>query len=156
MHQRLHGHCHAEIGLAGTRGANAEDDVALLNHFDVLALHRGFRGNLFFAGRTKTRAGEVIAQAVRAILGDLRKSFAQFFVGELAPFGKESREVFQDTFDRLDVFGITVNGQTMTASVDLNGEQRLEVLDVLVVNAEKRLQASWWKLDFLQMLNLSP
>jgi hypothetical protein len=32
----------------------------------------------------------------------------------------------------------------MTAPVDLDVEQRLEVFDVLVVNAEKRFQAPWW------------
>jgi len=42
------------------------------------------------------------------------------------------------------------------APVDLDIEQRLEVLDVLVVNAEKRFQAAWWKLDLLQLIKLSP
>ena len=30
------------------------------------------------------------------------------------------------------------------------------MFDVLVVNAEKRFQASWWKLDLLQLTILSP
>jgi hypothetical protein len=40
--------------------------------------------------------------------------------------------------------------------VDLNVEQRLEVFDVLVVNAEKRFQSFWWKLNLLQLMKLSP
>ena len=43
----------------------------------------------------------------------------------------------------------------MTAPVYLNVEQRLEILDVLVVNAEQRFQASGWKLDLLQMTTTS-
>jgi hypothetical protein len=38
----------------------------------------------------------------------------------------------------------------------LNGEQRLEVFDVLVVNAEQRFQAFGRKLDLLHLMNLSP
>jgi hypothetical protein len=44
----------------------------------------------------------------------------------------------------------------VSAPVDLNIEQRLEVFDVLVVNAEQRFQALWWKLDLLQLTVLSP
>jgi hypothetical protein len=44
----------------------------------------------------------------------------------------------------------------MPAPVDLDIEQRLEVLDVLVVNAEKRFQPAWWKLNLLQLVKRSP
>jgi hypothetical protein len=30
------------------------------------------------------------------------------------------------------------------------------VLNILVVNAEQRFQAPWWKLDLLQLTKLSP
>jgi len=46
--------------------------------------------------------------------------------------------------------------QAVTATVNLNVEQRLEVFDVLVVNAEQRFQAFGRKLDLLQLMNLSP
>ena len=59
-------------------------------------------------------------------------------------------------FDGGDVFGIAVHSQAVTAAVDLNVEQRLEVFDVLVVNAEQRFQAPGWKLDLLQLMKLSP
>jgi hypothetical protein len=58
--------------------------------------------------------------------------------------------------DRFDVFRFTVNRQGVTAPVNLNIEQRLEILNVLVVNAEKRFQSSWWKLDLLQLMKISP
>jgi hypothetical protein len=37
----------------------------------------------------------------------------------------------------------------------LDIEQRLEVLDVLVVNAEKRFQPARWKLNLFQLTKLS-
>jgi hypothetical protein len=39
----------------------------------------------------------------------------------------------------------------VAAAVNLNVEQRLEILYVLVVNAEERFQASGWKLNLLQV-----
>ena len=62
----------------------------------------------------------------------------------------------QDLFGRGDVFRHASHGQVMAAGVDLNVEQRFEILDVLVVNAEKRFQSSWWKLYLLQVVKLSP
>src|SRR5207249_56326 len=138
------------------RRANAENNVALLNHFNVLALHRRLGRHLFLARRTKARTREVIAQAVRSILGNLRKGFAQFLVGKLTPFGEQFRKIPEDALDSLDVFRIAVDIQTMTAPVDLNIEQRLEVFNVLVVNAEKRFQSFGWKLDLFQLTKLSP
>src|SRR5258708_3876871 len=156
LHQRLDGHRYAQISLAGTRGADPKHDVFLLNRLDVTTLHRGFRRYLFFAGRTKTRAGEVVAQAVGAVLRDLCESLAQFFIGELPAFGKQGGKIFQNPFDGLDILRIAVNVQAVAAAVDLNVEQRLEVLNVLVVNAEKRFQSAWWKLDLLQLMKISP
>ena len=57
--------------------------------------------------------------------------------------------------DGLNILRIAVDIQAMTAAVDLNVEQRLEIFDVLVVNAEERFQASGWKLDLLQLMKLS-
>ena len=65
-------------------------------------------------------------------------------------------EVFENALDGLDVFRIAVDIEAVTAPVDLDIEQRLEVLDVLVVNAEKRFQPAWWKLDLLQLMKISP
>src|SRR5437764_6075206 len=128
----------------------------MLNDLDVLALHRRLRRNLFLARRTEARTREVITQAVSSILGNLRKCFAQFLVGELTTLGEQFRKIPEDALDRLDVFRIAVDIQTMTAPVDLNIEQRLEVFNVLVVNAEKRFQSFRWKLDLFQLTKLSP
>jgi len=54
-------------------------------------------------------------------------------------------------FDGFDVLRVAVNGDVVAPPVNLNVEQRLEVLNILVVNAEERFQASGWKLDLLQM-----
>src|SRR5207237_10205866 len=119
------------------------------------ALHGRLRRDLLLTGWTKTRAREVILQAVRAVFGDLPKGFAQLFVGELTTFGKQFGKVFEDALNGFDVLRIAIDSQALTAAVDLHVEQRLEVLNVLVVNAEKRFQAPWWKLDLLQLTVLS-
>ena len=86
----------------------------------------------------------------------MRESFAQLFVGELPAFGKQGREVLQNALNGIDVVRIAVNIQAVAAPVYLNIEQRLEVFDVLVVNAEKRFQPAWWKLNLLRLMKLSP
>ena len=156
LHQRLYCHRNAQIGLASSRGTNAENDILLLDGLDVPSLHRRFRRYLFLAGRAKTRAREIVAQTVGAIFGNLGECFAQFPVSELSSFSKEVGKILQDLFGRSDVFRLATHGQVMAAGVDLNVEQRLEILDVLVVNAKKRFQSSWWKLYLLQVVKLSP
>ena len=81
-------------------------------------------------------AGEIIAQTVGAVFGNLRKSFAQFFVGKLPAFGKQFGEILQDLLDGLRRPSDRRPQSGLTAPVYLNIEQRLEVFDVLVVNAE--------------------
>ena len=156
LHQRLYRHGHTEIGLSRARGADAKDDIFLLNGLDILPLHRRFRRHLFLAGRAETRAREIIAQTVSTVFGNLRKCFTQFPVSELSSFGKEVGEVLENLLGRGDVLRFASNGQVMAAGVDLNVEQRLEKLDVLVVNAKKRFQSSWWQLYLLQVVKLSP
>ena len=58
--------------------------------------------------------------------------------------------------DGFDVFRIAVDSQAVTTPIDLNVEQRLEVFDVLVVNAEQRFQTSGWKLDLFQLTLIAP
>src|SRR5262249_15083725 len=152
LHQRLHCHRDAEVSLAGACRPDAEHDVFLLNRFDVAALHRRLWRDLFLACGTETRAREVILQAVRPVFRDLRKRFAQLFVGKLTAFSEEFGKILQDLLDGGDVFRIAVDADAMAAPINLNVEQRLEILYVLVVNAEERFQASGWKLDLLQMI----
>ena len=95
-------------------------------------------------------------QAVGPIFCDLRKHFAQLFVGKLFALRKQGGKVLQDLFYGFDVLRIAIDRNATSAPINLNVEQRLEVLYVLVMNAEKRFQSSWWKLDLLQLTIASP
>ena len=53
--------------------------------------------------------------------------------------------------DCFDVFGVAVYGDILPASVNSDVEQRLQILDVLVVNPKQRLQATRRKLNLLQL-----
>src|SRR5207253_4385640 len=134
----------------------AEHDVSLLNHLDVAPLHRRFWGYLFFPRGAETRSREIVTQAIGAVFRDLCKRLTQLLIGELLAFGEQAREIVEDPLDGFHIFGFAVNCQAVSAPVDLNVEQRLEVLDVLVVNAEKRFHSPWWKINLLQLIKLSP
>ena len=128
----------------------------MLDGLDITSLRSRFGRHLFLAGGAETRNSEIVAQAIGTVLRDLRKGLTQFFVRELAPLGKQFGKIVQNTFGCLHVFRIAVDVQGMAVPVDLNIKQRFEVLDVLIVNAEKRFQPFWWKLNLLQMMKLSP
>jgi hypothetical protein len=55
-------HRDREVGLAGPRGADPEDEVVLLDRVDVLALVRGLRDDRLAGGRTQARIHEVIGE----------------------------------------------------------------------------------------------
>ncbi len=114
-----------------------------------------FGATCFFAGRIEARFGEVIAQAEGAVLGDLGKRLTQFLVGKLPAFFEEFGEVFENALGSLDVFGISVYGNVLAAGVDAHVQQRLQVLNVLVVNTEQRFQSPGRKLNLIQEHSLS-
>src|SRR6185369_13098490 len=75
-----------------------------------------------------------------------------FFVGKMFAFLEEVGKVFEDALDGLDVGGVAVYGDVLTAGINPYVQQRLEILDVLVVNTKQRLQTTRRKLNFLQTL----
>jgi hypothetical protein len=51
-----------------------------------------------------------------------------------------------------DVGGIAVDGNVLTASINSNVEQRLQVFDVLIVNTKQSLETTRRKLNLYQTL----
>ena len=96
----------------------------ILDRFDVAALIGGLGRDLFFAGRVEARFGEVVAQGISAVFGDLREGFAQFAVGEGFAFGEQLGEVFEDALDRGHILRVAVNGQVLPARVDAHVQER--------------------------------
>jgi hypothetical protein len=70
----------------------------------------------------------------------------------LFSFLEEVGKVFEDTLGGLDVRGVAVDGHILTAGVNSHVKQRLEILDVLVVNTKQRLQTTRRQLNLLQTL----
>src|SRR6185295_10730354 len=150
LHQRLHRHRHCQIRLAGAGDTDAKHDVAILDRLNVLPLIRRLRRDLFFTGRVETGFSEVIAQAESAVFGDLSEGFAQLFVGEVFSFLEEVGKVFEDALGGLDIGGVAVDGNVLTAGINSYVQQRLQILDVLVMNTKQRLQTTRRQLNFLQ------
>lgn len=86
----------------------------------------------------------MILQRVRSVLSDLLESVFELFVGERIALAEHLREVPQYLFDRLDIARVAVNEQFVSPRADIHIEQRFEILDVLVVDAEQRIKALGW------------
>src|SRR5215207_2001295 len=156
LRQGLHGHRDGEVRLPRAGGADAEDDVVGLDGLDVAALVGRLGRDLLLAGGVEARLGEVVAQRVGAVFGDLGEGFAEFLVGEGLALAEERGEVLDDAPGGLHAPGVAVEGQILTARVHAHVEERFQVLDVLVVDAEERLDGSRRKLDLLQKALSSP
>jgi hypothetical protein len=63
------------------------------------------------------------------------------FVKQLAKFP-------QDLFDSFDITRIAIDQKLISASTDAHVEKRFEILDILILDAEKRVKALWRKFEF--------
>jgi len=77
---------------------------------------------LFLAGRIEACLRELVAQAKRTVFGDLRKSFTQFFVGEVFSFFEEVRKVLEESLDCFYVSGIAIYRNVLSSGVDAHRE----------------------------------
>ena len=86
----------------------------------------------------------MIFEAVRTVLGDLLESIAKLFVGKSITVGEQIPKITKDLLDRLDITLIAVDQQFIAASPDRDVEQSFKVFNVLVLNAEKRIESLRW------------
>ena len=86
----------------------------------------------------------MVFEAVGTVFGDLFERVAQLFVGERVAVGKEIAEITQDLFYGLDVAFVAVDEQLVAPRADADIEQRFEIFDVLILNAEQRVEALGW------------
>jgi len=56
-------------------------------------------------------------------------------------FVEQLAKITEDLFDGLDISLISVYKQLIAACPDINVEQRFEIFDVLILYAEKRVEA---------------
>ena len=105
---------------------------------------RSLGGYLLFAGRVKTCLEEIILQAIGPILRDLFEGVAELFVREPISFVKQLAKIAEYLLDRLDVAFVAVYENLVPTRTDINFEQRFEIFDVLILYAEKRVEALRW------------
>lgn len=86
----------------------------------------------------------MVFEAVGTVFGDLFERVAEFFVGERIAVVKEVAEIAQDLFDGFDVAFVAVDEQLVAPRTDADIEQRFEIFDVLILNAEQRVEALGW------------
>ena len=86
----------------------------------------------------------MVFQAVRPILGDLFEGVPEFLVGKCIAFVKQLAEINKYLLDGLDVTLVAVDEQFIAAGTDADIEKCLEILDVLILNAEQRIESLWW------------
>ncbi|HRI03764.1 MAG TPA: hypothetical protein PLL77_08480 [Pyrinomonadaceae bacterium] len=78
----------------------------------------------------------MVFEAVGTVFGDLFERVAELFVGERVALSKEVAEITQDLFDRLDIAFVAVDEQLVAPRTDADVEQRFEIFNVLILNAE--------------------
>ena len=81
----------------------------------------------------------MVLEAVCTILGDLLERISKLFVGKRTALVKQVAEIAEYLFDRFDVPLVAVDKQLIAAGADADVEQRFEIFDVLILNAEKRV-----------------
>ena len=86
----------------------------------------------------------MIFEAVCTVLRDLLERVTKFFISKGVALGKQVTKIAEYLFDRFDIALVTVYQQLISAGSDADVEQRFEILDVLVLDAEKRVQTLGW------------
>lgn len=86
----------------------------------------------------------MVLEAIGPVLGDLLEGISQFLVRKHTALVKQIDKILQDLFHGLDISLVAVYQQLIAAGADADIEKRFEILDVLVLNAEKRVQSLGW------------
>ena len=81
----------------------------------------------------------MIFQTVCPVLGDLFEGVAKLLVRKRVSFVKKVAKIAQDLLDGLDIALVAVDQQLVAAGADIHIEERFEIFDVLVLDAEKRV-----------------
>ena len=127
-----------------TGHANPENKVVRRNRVEIFALIRRLGRDLLFAGRVEPCLEKMILKTISAILRNLFEGITQLFVSKNIAAGKQIDEIIQDLLDRLYVAFVTVKQKLVSACTDAHVEQGFEIFNVLILNAEERVESVWW------------
>lgn len=86
----------------------------------------------------------MILQRIGSVLGDLFESVTKFLIRKRITFVEQFPEIRKDLLDCLNVLLVAVDEQLIASGPDTDIEERFEIFNVLVLNAEQRIEALWW------------
>ena len=87
----------------------------------------------------------MVFEAVGAVFGYLLERITEFLIGKSIAVVKKIAEIVKYLLDGFYVALVAVDEKLVTACADIYIEQRFKIFDVLVLNAEKRVEALWRK-----------
>ncbi len=134
-------HRHCQKALACPGYPDPKHQIVRSDRVQIFPLIRGLRGDRLLSGRIESVSLKVIPQAVRPILGYLFEGVLQLFVSKRIALGKKLAKVEQYTFDRINVGRVAVYHQLIPACTDGYIQQRLEILNVLILYTEESVEA---------------
>ncbi len=140
--QRGDGHGHGQVGLAGARRADAEDQVVALDGFQVAALVDGFRRQDLLAEVALLAALHQRAQGHFGIGGDHAQVAVQVAVVEDVAFAHQRVVVFQDAFGARDVVGFAFDFEVVVDQLGVDAQSGFDQPDVFIAGAEEAFDAS--------------
>ncbi len=134
----MHGQGNRQKRFARARRPDAKYQIVLLNRFQVTALIRRPRRDLFAPGRIDDFfVGQEFTKRGTAVFGDLFEGIAQFNVSGCFAFGEKLAEVFENAFDDGDISFIAFDEKIAAPSTDTYAQQGFKEFDVLILWPEE-------------------
>jgi hypothetical protein len=129
---------HGEVRLAGACRSNAEHNVVLFDGVEVAPLIDRFGRNTFAPGLRLRALEEVLAKIDVRLVGHELCGGLHVPIGDAIPLLHQRAELSEERFHLGDLGRRAVHDHIVALRAKADAELRLEVLEVLVVGAEKR------------------
>ena len=138
----LNRHGDGEISLAGSRGADAEDQIVALDGFQITALRDRFRSENLLAEAALLSAFEKAAQRHFGIGGNHAQQAVQIAILENDAFANEREIILQNTFGTRYGFGFALDFEGVLPQPGADIQTGFEQADVFVARAEEAFNAA--------------
>ena len=132
---------HREVGLARAGRTDAEDDVVLLDGFEILALRRRLGHDLALGRGAHAALEEVIAEVEFRMLGHQLHGVLHLAAGEAVAVAQKRAELADERLHAIEAFAGPVHDELVPAGADTDAEQIFEQAQVVVVGAEQDVDA---------------
>ena len=111
----------------------------MIDGVEIAPLIRRFRRNAALAGRRDAAFQEMIPQVDRTVLGHQRRCRFHVGVRQLVAVANQRRQLIDHAIDLIEIRGLAFDQEIVAVRADADVEERFEVLEILVVRAEQRL-----------------